>query len=377
MEKKELPIPKELLKDVEDIHDEMLKKFSDDISTLPGEFVYDATRAAAEQIAMTREMMIHYLIMKVFTKSSDGDYLDYIGEMNSVFRKKATKSVGKLIFTGTQGTVIPKGTIVSTEGSEQINAITFITTDGGEIPESGSIEIDAECVESGVKGNVKVGMIKVLVNNITNISSVSNKEFKNGTDIEDDEKFRERIEFAEKEEQLSGADTDYERWAKEIDGVGYAYCRDSWNSPGTVKILILDKNRKPATSELIKKVKEYIYPDIKEGQYNRGGKAPTGIKSFSVLSPSVKEVSIKGNFVISKGFNETNVLNDVRNKINTYFDKLDIEGSISYNMVNSIIGTLLVNNQGLDDFENITINDTKSNIKLNNEIANVSEVVKL
>lgn len=95
------------------------------------------------------------------------------------------------------------------------------------------------------------------------------------TDIEDQEHYRERVIAAEQEEQLSGADSDYVRWALEIDGVGSAYSIAEWNGPGTVKLLILDKNGQPATAELTKSVKDYIYPDKLPGQ-NRGGKAPIG-----------------------------------------------------------------------------------------------------
>ena len=58
--------------------------------------------------------------------------------------------------------------------------------------------------------------------------------------------------------------------------------------------------------------------------------------------------------------------------INKYFDKLDIDGVISYNMVNSIIGTLMVNDMGVDDYSDITINGAKNSIKLNAELASVT-----
>ena len=345
MAKKELPIPKEYRKDVEDIHAEILKTFGEDISTIPGEFAYDATRGSAEQIAMLREMMIHFLLMRAFTQTSDGEYLELLGDMRAVWRKKATKSTGYIIFYGKKGTIIPKGTIVSTEGSENVNSINFITLEMGEI-ENDHVKVLAECTTAGNVGNVKPSSVKVLVSEINDISRVSNEEFKNGTNIEDDESLRSRVRIAEQEEQLSGADVDYERWAKEVDGVGYAYCRETWNGPGTVKVHILDKNRKPASGELIARVKEYIWPDLKPGQVNRGGKAPTGI---------------------SQG-----VINKMRMLINKYFDKLDIDGVISYNMVNSIIGSLMVNDMGIDDYSDITINGAKNSIKLSAELASVT-----
>ena len=58
--------------------------------------------------------------------------------------------------------------------------------------------------------------------------------------------------------------------------------------------------------------------------------------------------------------------------INKYFDKLDIDGVISYNMVNSIIGSLMVNDMGIDDYSDITINGAKNSIKLSAELASVT-----
>lgn len=377
MLKKELPIPKEYIKDVEEIHGEMLDIFTNEISTIPGEFAYDSTRGAAEQIAMLRHMMIHYLLMRAFTLTSSDEYLDLIGDMNAVWRKKATKSTGRIIFYGKVGTVIPKGSVVSTEGSNSVNPINFVTLELGVIGDSGNVSVLAECVEEGSIGNVRPESIKVLVTEIFDITRVSNKEFKNGTDVESDDALRDRIRIAEQEEQLSGADVDYERWAKEVDGVGYAYCRETWNGPGTVKVLILDKNRRVASSELLNKVKQYIWPDLQPGQKNRGGKAPTGIKSFTVESPTIKQVSITGNFVITQGYDKSNVLGKIKKMLNVYFDKLDIEGTVKYNMVLSIIGTFLVNEDGLDDFSNIRVNGSTESIKLESQIANVSEVVAL
>lgn len=371
MAKKELPIPKEYKKDVEDIHAEILKTFSEDISTIPGEFAYDATRGSAEQIAMLREMMIHFLLMRAFTQTSDGEYLELLGDMRAVWRKKATKSTGYIIFYGKKGTIIPKGTIVSTESSENLNAISFITLEMGEI-ENDHVKVLAECTTAGNVGNVKPSSVKVLVSEINDITRVSNDEFKNGTNIEDDESLRGRVRAAEQEEQLSGADVDYERWAKEVDGVGYAYCRETWNGPGTVKVHILDKNRKPASSELLAKVKEYIWPDLKPGQVNRGGKAPTGIKECTIDTPRIKKIVIGGNIVVNSSFESQGVVSKMKMLINKYFDKLDIDGVISYNMVNSIIGTLMVNDMGVDDYSDITINGAKNSIKLNAELASVT-----
>ncbi|EIS9472650.1 baseplate J/gp47 family protein [Clostridioides difficile] len=371
---RELPIPVFLTEDEEAIHERMLSNFQD-VSTLEGDFIYDATRPTAEQIAELKQLGLQNNLKIAFPQTSYGTYLEWLGECKGVFKNQPTKSVGMITFTGVQGTIITKGTILTTVATDEKQSIEFELLETKTIEENETVDIKAECRITGTIGNVSKNTITVLLGSISGVKSVVNKEgFKGGTDIEDEEHFRERVLVAEQEDKLSGASSDYIRWTKEVDGVGYAYVVPEWDGAGTVKVLILDKNRKAATQELIDKVQEYIYPlNIEEGQ-NRDGKAPIGAL-VTVVTPETLLINVKASFIFSNSFNEETVLNNLKTKIDKYLDKIDLGGTVSYNAIQAIVGSMMLTDEGIEDFSNLTINDVKENIKLQDQVVGIGEIV--
>lgn len=370
---RELPIPVFLTEDEDSVHERMLSNFQD-VSTLEGDFIYDATRPTAEQIAELKQLGLQNNLKIAFPQTSYGTYLEWLGECKGVFKNQPTKATGVITFTGVQGTIITKGTIVTTIATDEKQSIEFELLETKTIGENETVDIKAESRIVGTIGNVSKGSISVLLGSINGVKSVTNKDFKGGTDIEDEEHFRERVLVAEQEDKLSGASSDYIRWAKEVDGVGYAYVVPEWNGAGTVKVLILDKNRKAATQELIDKVQEYIYPlNISEGE-NRDGKAPIGAL-VTVVTPDTLLINVKASFIFSNSFNEETVLNNLKTKIDKYLDKIDLGGTVSYNAIQAIVGSMMLTDEGIEDFSNLTINDVKENIKLQDQVVGIGEIV--
>ncbi len=369
---RELPIPIFLTEDEETVHQRMLNNFQD-VSTLEGDFIYDATRPTAEEITQLKQLGLQNNLKIAFPQTSYGTYLEWLGECKGVFKNQPTKAIGTITFTGVQGTIITKGTIVTTIATDEKQSIEFELLETKTIGENETVDIKAECRIVGTIGNVSKGSISVLLGSISGVKSVTNKEdFKGGTDIEDEEHFRERVLVSEQEDRLSGASSDYIRWAKEVDGVGYAYVVPEWNGAGTVKVLILDKNRKAATQELIDKVQEYIYPLNVAG--NRDGKAPIGA-IVTIATPQTLLINVKASFVFANGFSQETVLNILKNKIDKYLDKIDIGGTVSYNAIYSIAGFMMLADEGIQDFSNLTINDGTTNIILNDQVVGIGEII--
>ncbi|EOE7203665.1 baseplate J/gp47 family protein [Clostridioides difficile] len=371
---RELPIPVFLTEDEDSVHERMLSNFQD-VSTLEGDFIYDATRPTAEQIAELKQLGLQNNLRIAFPQTSYGTYLEWLGECKGVFKNQPTKATGVITFTGMQGTIITKGTIVTTIATDEKQSIEFELLETKTIGANETVDIKAECRIAGTIGNVSNNTITILLGSISGVKSVTNKEdFRGGTDIEDEEHFRERVLVAEQEDKLSGASSDYIRWAKEVDGVGYAYIVSEWAGAGTVKVLILDKNRKAATQELIDKVQEYIYPlNISEGE-NRDGKAPIGAL-VTVVTPDTLLINVKASFIFSNGFSEETVLNNLKSKIDKYLDKIDLGGTVSYNAIQAIVGSMMLTDEGIEDFSNLTINDVKENIKLQDQVVGIGEIV--
>ncbi|EGO86275.2 baseplate J/gp47 family protein [Clostridium botulinum C] len=351
----------------------MLRKAPPNVSTIPGDFFWDNTRPTAEEKAELVQLKLQNILKLAFPQTSYGVWLEYLGECKGVFKNPATYATGIIKVKGKSGTVIEKGKVVGTTANDKKESIEFEFIETKIIKESGITTVKAKCLVPGTIGNVLHNTLTVLITPINGVESVTNENnFTGGTDIEDEEHFRERVMKADLEEQLSGADTDYIRWAKEVPGVGYVYVISEWNGAGTVKVLILDKNGQPANKELIDTVQKYIAPIVPKGQ-NRGGKAPTG-SIVTIATPSILNINVKAKFEFMKEYNSKDVLNKLKDKINKYLSTIDIGGTVLYKAIDTIIGSILLDKQGITDYTNLTVNDAISNIKLVDQVAIAGEV---
>ena len=372
----DINIPDILKETTENIHERMLNKAPKDISILEGDIFWDATRPSAEEIARIKNIDMQSILELAFTQSSTGKYLEYIGETKGKFKNPPTKSMGYVKFKGNPNTFIPNGSRISTVSDDVKETIEFETIESAQINETGEVVVKIRCLIPGIIGNVKANTINVLVSQINGIKEVTNEDdLIGGTNIEDEEHFRERIMEAEQNDFLSGSDSDYERWAKEVDGVGQAYVIEEWNGPGTVKVLILDKNYQVANEDLLKRVKEYIHPDKKEGE-NRRGKAPIGAK-VTISTPSILKINVKAKFKFSNNSNTEILLDDIEIKIANYLKKIKINGVVNYNAIHSIVGLYILTNEGIEDFSELKINDGTSNITLVDQVAVVGDVINV
>ena len=371
----EINIPN-LNETVEDIHERMLKKAPKDISILEGDIFWDTTRPTAEEVSRVKNMDMNYILKMAFPQTSYGKYLEYLGECKGIFKNPPTKSIGVIKVKGKQGTTIEKGKIAGTPATEEKESLEFEFIETKAIEESGFTTIKAKCLTTGSKGNVLANSITILITPINGVESVTNEEaFTGGTDLEDEEHYRERVLEEYKNEATSGNEEHYKKWAKEVEGVGNAYVKSEWNGPGTVKVLILDKNNKTANKELIDKVQNYIAPIVPKGQ-NRGGKAPLGA-IVTVDTPTTLTVNIKAKFTIKEGFSLDVVLGSLKTKISNYLSTITIGGTIIYNAIQTIIGSFILTGEGIEDFANLTINEGTSNIKLTDQVAVIGEVTNI
>jgi len=190
-------------------------------------------------------------------KYAKGDYLDNIGA--TVERLKASKSRVTIKFnmSSPQPTaqIIPIGTRV-TPG----NNIFFETTENVEIP-AGEIEVTCimECTIEGKSGNGFLpGQINVLVDPVPWVKSVSNiDKSQGGSDIEDDESYRERIWLAPESYSTAGPDGAYKFFAKQYNS-SIVDVEVSSPSPGVVDIRVLLENGEIPTQTLLDSLKDYL-----------------------------------------------------------------------------------------------------------------------
>lgn len=118
--------------------------------------------------------------------------LERIGILAGVSRTPASFSEGIVTFTGTQGTVVPLGTTISTsEGT------LFETTEEGIIGETGEIDIEVDAVVAGDDGNVQADTITEFVDTVSGLTAVTNDSATSGgADRQTDASYRQSIRDA-------------------------------------------------------------------------------------------------------------------------------------------------------------------------------------
>ncbi|GAA0076203.1 baseplate J/gp47 family protein [Clostridium sp. CTA-5] len=371
-----MEMPDFLTESVDKIHRRMMEKAHSGVSTIEGDIFWDATRPAAIEKERTEKIQMQNILKMAHTQTATGKYLEYLGECQGIFKNNATASTGYIKLKAAKGTIIPLNYLVGIKSTDVEESVSFKTLESKTIDEREEAMIKCQCLKTGIIGNVEENTITIAYKPINGVQSITNPEkFTGGTEIEDEEHYRQRVIEAEQEDKLSGADTDYIRWAKEIDGVGYADCIELWNGPQTVKVLILDSNNEPANQELIAKVKNYIYPDKKLGE-SRGGKAPAGA-IVTIATATTLKINVSAKFIFTDGFNSKTILTALKNKINVYLKRIKINGVIKYKAIDTIIGSYVLEADGIDDYSNLTINNSTTNIKLVDQIATIGEVINI
>lgn len=370
---RELQMPDFLKEDADTIHNRMIENAPKDINPVQGDFFWDATRPSAEEKAELVQLKLQNILRLAFPQTSYGQYLEFLGEMKGVFKHPATKSTGTIKITGIEGTVIKKGHIFGTISTEDKPSIEFTLDEDVVIDDNGVAYGPATCTEYGKIGNVSKNTIVVLNKSISGIESITNEyDFKNGTEIEDEESFRERVLEAYRNEPLSGAKRDYERWAMEVPGVGNAYVKPEWNGPGTVKVLILDSNGNTANQELIDNVQNYISPIPRSGD----GVAPIGAL-VTVETPDIVKINISATFILDNNFAIDYVISNIKDQVSSYLKGIDVGGLVTYKAIDGLIGSMIIRKEGILDYSNLTVNGNTDNIRLGDEVASIGEVVAL
>lgn len=357
----DLQIPDFLNEDADTIHERMLEKAPKDINTIEGDFFWNNTRPIAEEIAATKQLQLAQIIRLAFVQYSSKPYTDLIGEPLGITRNAATYTHDTLEIQGTPGTVLESGKIAGTVSSDDIGSIEFEFQETKIIDNTGVAEIEVQCTQPGTIGNVKANSITLMITPINGIKSVTNKNnFTSGTDEEDGNHYKTRILEKMQSPATSGNKAQYKIWAKEVDGVGDAKVVPLWNGPGTVKVIIINANKRAADTKLVQNVKDYIDP---QPEGHGEGKAPIGA-TLTVVSAVEKTIDITATVVLASGYTIQQVQDAFVVNIQTYLSDLAFNSTyISY----AKIGSLLLNTAGVVDYNDLTLNTGTANVALQDE----------
>ncbi|BDR81012.1 baseplate J/gp47 family protein [Clostridium tetani] len=346
-------IPNYLKEDAEVIHDRILSKAPPDINTIEGDFFWDITRPVSEELGEYTQLKLQNIIQVPFVSYSYGEYLDLKGEEERVFRKPPLRALGIIKIKGKTGVVIQKGKKVGTIATDEKESIEYELLETKVINDTGAAYIKAQCLREGTIGNMGKGYINVLITPINGVESVVNEEdFKNGIDKENDDDYRQRILEKKRTPITSGNKYHYRNWAKEVPGIGDAKVNPLWKGPGTVKVVIIDANKKTASKELI----DTVFNNIEENR-------PIGA-TVTVVSAKEKTIDVTAKLKLANGFNIGQVQQEFLKLLDKYLK--DIAFKLTYISI-ARIGNLLLGTLGVLDYTDLKINNSTVNLGLEDE----------
>lgn len=299
-----------------------------------------------------------------FAQTTYGQYLDMRAAEHGLERKLATKATGTkannnpLKIIGSNGTVVPLGSIFTTKAG-----IVFKTTEEVVIGESGQVYVDIEADVAGASGNVPAGTITEIPISIPGVTSVMNENpTTGGTDTETDADLLARLLEKVRLPATSGNVAHYLQWAKEVNGVGDAKVIPTWNGPGTVKVIVIDSNKQPASADIVTAVANHI-EEVR----------PIGA-TVTVISAAGLVINVSVVLILDQAYTLAQVQPVIETAIANYLKEIAFrQDYVSY----AKIGSLILETPGVLDYSNLTLNGGTANVSVGTEQVAVLGTVTL
>ncbi|WP_276885592.1 baseplate J/gp47 family protein [Anaerococcus lactolyticus] len=347
------------MKTHEEYLDLMLNGLENTKDKTPNSFSYDVLSAAGI-LFVEFARRFEELAKKFDVDNLEGLELEKrVFQITGLKRKQATYARGLIKITGTVGTVIDEGKIFQTELGEE-----FRTLERAVIGDKGEIDVKVEALRIGPFGDVDKDTIKISKDYIKGIESITNPvDFTNGYGQESEDDLRERYYSYLQDPPKAGNPAHYRLWAEEVDGVGYAKVYRTWKGPSTVKVVIIDIDRKGASSDLVEKVRKHIIEE-----------APIHWENLTVVSAKEKPIDVAGKIEVRNGYSKGEVLENIKEKITAYLAEVAFKKSyVSF----AKVAHAILESEGLVDFDDLRINGTYDNIDLADEEVAVLGQVRL
>ncbi|WP_295264708.1 baseplate J/gp47 family protein [Veillonella sp.] len=339
---------------IDAVHNVMLDGISEEYQKTEGFPTYDLTRGMAFAV-LALCIKAQEIERKQDVDNLTGDELTrVVFQRRGTERKKATYATGYITVTQGNG-IISVGNLFESEGGLQ-----FVATETKDVVVGSKVAI--ECTTAGEVGNVPKGSITKMPVTLTGIISVVNDDATiNGEDEESDDDLRQRYYEELREPATSGNKYHYKQWAKEVEGVGEANVISLWDGDNTVKVVIIDSDRQPASQDLVNVVQKYIDPN-KSGTGE--GEAPVGAYCTVVAAEPVL-INVKINGVVNAENTTASMIKaTLEQRLIDYLKQIAFKQS--YVSV-AQIGALIINTDGINDYDSYYVNNSSSRINLTDE----------
>ena len=182
---------------------------------------------------------LEYLSRQVFPDQADAEFLERHAALYGITRTPATFAAGNVNFSGTNGSVIPAGTVLQRSDGIQYQ------TDAEAMIAAGTATAAVTAATAGSDGNADPGVSLAIVSPIAGVNSsatVADGGLTGGVDTEDDDGLRTRLLERLQEPPQGGSEADYIAWAKEVSGVTRVWVYPQELGIGTVVVRFMRDN---------------------------------------------------------------------------------------------------------------------------------------
>lgn len=182
---------------------------------------------------------LDWLAKQMFGDTAEREQLLRKAAMYGVTPVPATFSTGNATATGTNGTVIPVGTIL------RLDAVTSYRVTTAQTIAAGTATLPVTAVLAGVAANVPVGTTLSFESPISGVNAtaaVATGGTTGGVDEETTDKLRDRFLLRLREPPQGGADQDYKAWALAVAGVTRVWAYANELGLGTVVVRFVRDN---------------------------------------------------------------------------------------------------------------------------------------
>lgn len=342
--------------------EDVLNNAPQGIDTRPGSIFYDAVSGILLKVAKLYTDLD--LIMELTSiTTATGEALDTRAGEYGITRLSATKAKYYVTFEG----VTPlAGERFYTDGQYFRLA---------EDTEAGVYYLEAEI--AGSSGNeIYSGTPAVPVNNIEGLTAATfGAIYENGTDEEEDENLRTRVQEKITGPAENGNKQHYKTWCESREGVGRARIFPLWNGPNTVKGVLIDAEGKPCSESKVLEVQNYIDPATKGytasangREYVVGDGLGEGVANlgahFTAVAATPLEITVAFEAELASGATKEAAEQEAEEAIEEYLKELVLTTVEAADIVVrvSAIGAILSGLQNLLDYSNLRLNGAASNI---------------
>lgn len=329
----------------EAILERILSRMDTDLQTREGSYAYD--QAAPISFEIWRVLMtLDELIEAFYVNERSGPYLDAHAKLFAMLRREGARAAAKMTFSGRDGTVVPAGSTFYAGGALEFQlSADAIIRDGG-------AEGYLLAAEVGAQYNVPAGSIDQIGRTISGLEKFESEAALGGADPESDKDLYGRLDEKRKRPPTSGNEAHYREWALSVDGVGAVRVTPLWRGPGTVLVLIAGYDRHPVDEAVTAACKAYI-----ETQ------RPVGA-DVTVASARACPVDVSARVILDAAASPEAVEREFASKLDTYLAEAAFE---EFTVYIHRIGALLMSVDGVLDYRELTLNDSRENLELDHD----------